>query len=71
MVVKPREERTGAGVAMMLLAVLFFTGIDTSAKRLSIAGLPVLQIVFVRYAGHFLYANLVYLPQEGVSAWVA
>ena len=29
MVVKPREERTGAGVAMMLLAVLFFTGIDT------------------------------------------
>lgn len=69
MVVKPREERTGAGVAMMLLAVLFFTGIDTSAKWLSIAGLPVLQIVFVRYAGHFLYANLVYLPQEGVSAY--
>lgn len=69
MVVKPREERAGAGVAMMLLAVLFFTGIDTSAKWLSIAGLPVLQIVFVRYAGHFLYANLVYLPQEGVSAY--
>jgi drug/metabolite transporter (DMT)-like permease len=69
MAVRPREERTGAGVAMMLLAVLFFTGIDTSAKWLSIAGLPVMQIVFLRYAGHFIYANLVYLPQEGVVAY--
>ncbi|GGE58505.1 DMT family transporter [Actibacterium pelagium] len=69
MVVRPREERTSGGVAMMLLAVMFFTGIDTSAKWLSIAGLPVLQIVFVRYAGHFLYANLIYLPQEGASAY--
>ncbi len=69
MAVRPREERTGAGVAMMLLAVIFFTAIDTSAKWLSIAGLPVLQIVFVRYAGHFVFANLVYLPQEGVSAY--
>ena len=69
MVVHPREERTGAGVGLMLLAVICFTGIDTSAKWLTIAGLPVVQIVFVRYAGHFLYANLIYLPQEGLEAY--
>jgi drug/metabolite transporter (DMT)-like permease len=69
MVVRPREEKTGAGILMMLLAVLFFTGIDTSAKWLTIAGIPVLQIVFIRYAGHFIYANLIYLPREGWTAY--
>ena len=69
MAVRPREEKTGAGIGMMLVAVVFFTGIDTSAKWLSIAGIPVLQIVFVRYAGHFIYGNLFYLPQEGLTAY--
>jgi len=49
----------------MALAVIFFTGIDTSAKWLSIAGLPILQIVFIRYFGHLVIALLIYLPQEG------
>lgn len=69
MVVRPREERTGAGVLVMLGAVILFTGIDTSAKWLSGVGLPVMQIVFMRYAGHFVYANVVYLPQEGWEAY--
>ncbi len=41
-----------AGIGLMLLAYLAFSMIDTSAKWLSLAGLPVLQIVFMRYAGH-------------------
>lgn len=49
----------------MALAVVFFTGIDTSAKWLSIAGLPVIQIVFLRYFGHLVCALAIYLPQEG------
>lgn len=53
----------------MALAVVFFTCIDTSAKWLSLAGLPVLQIVFSRYAGHFLYAAALYIPQEGLQAF--
>lgn len=53
----------------MALAVVFFTCIDTSAKWLSLAGLPVLQIVFSRYAGHFVYALALYLPQEGPTAF--
>lgn len=63
--VRPREDRTAAGVAVMALAVVFFTCIDTSAKWLAIAGIPVLQIVFARYAGHFVYALAFYLPREG------
>ena len=61
----PRENRVLAGVLTMALAVIFFTCIDTSAKWLSIAGIPVLQIVFARYAGHFIYALAIYLPREG------
>lgn len=67
--VRPREERTAAGVLIMALAVALFTCIDTSAKWLSLAGLPVLQIVFSRYAGHFIYALGLYLPQEGLSTF--
>jgi drug/metabolite transporter (DMT)-like permease len=51
----------------MALAVVFFTCIDTSAKWLAIAGFPVSQIVFARYAGHLIYTLALYLPQEGVS----
>ncbi|MEQ9240199.1 DMT family transporter [Roseovarius indicus] len=66
---KPREDRTAAGVLTMLCAVVFFTCIDSSAKWLSLAGMPVLQIVFARYFGHFVYATLIYMPQEGLSAF--
>lgn len=62
---RPREERTAAGVLLMALAVVFFTCIDTSAKWLILGGLPVLQVVFARYLGHFLYGVALYLPQEG------
>ncbi len=66
---KPREDRTAAGVLTMFCAVVFFTCIDTSAKWLTVAGLPVMQVVFARYFGHFLYAAIIYLPQEGLEAF--
>lgn len=40
------------GIGLMLAAYLGFSMIDVSAKWLTLAGLPVLQIVFIRYAGH-------------------
>ncbi len=67
--VRPREERTAAGIATMALAVAFYTCIDSSAKWLNLIGLPVVQIVFFRYAGHFVYSLLLYVPQEGMSAF--
>ncbi len=65
--VKEREPRTRAGLITMLVAVIFFTCIDTSAKWLILAGIPALQVVFVRYFGHLLLALALYLPQEGLD----
>lgn len=56
-------------LAIMAGAVLLFTGIDTSAKWLILSGLPALQVVFARYAGHFLTAALAFLPSEGLHAF--
>ena len=39
------------GITLMLLAFLLFSLIDASAKWLAVAGLPALQIAFMRYAG--------------------
>lgn len=64
----PREDRAALGLMAMCAAVFFFTCIDTSGKWLILAGLPPLQVVFARYAGHFLLALLVMLPQEGPDA---
>lgn len=66
---EPREHRVFAGVLAMALAVIFFTGIDTSAKWLSILGIPILQIVFIRYAGHFLISLAIYVPREGLEVF--
>lgn len=68
MSVQPREEKTALGVGLMALAVGFFTCIDTSAKWLVLAGLPALQVVFVRYAVHFAMSLVVFLPTEGRAA---
>ena len=65
MKVLPREERTASGVMMMALAVAFFSGIDVTAKWLTLAGLPVIQIVFIRYLVHFALGLAIYFPLEG------
>ena len=67
--IAPREEKTAIGLALMALSVVFFTMIDTSAKWLVLAGLAPLQVVFVRYAGHFVVSLLLFLPREGVSVF--
>ncbi|WP_417724041.1 DMT family transporter [Salipiger sp.] len=65
MSIAPREENTARGVLLMALAVLGFTCIDTSAKWLLGAGIPALQVVWCRYAGHLVVALLVLAPVEG------
>lgn len=67
----PREDRAAAGVMTMFFAVVFFTCIDSSAKWLVLAGLPVMQVVFVRYFGHFIYAMIYYLPKERGDLFVS
>ncbi len=65
--VAPKEERTALGVGLMALGVTFMTGIDTSAKWLLLAGVPVVQIVFMRYAVALVLALGWFLPREGVA----
>ena len=65
MVIVAREERRLTAILLMLLAFLLFTGIDTSAKWLVQAGLPATEVVFVRFAVHFMIAMALILPQEG------
>ncbi len=67
--VAPKEDRTALALGIMALTVCFFTMIDTSAKWLVMAGLPALQVVFARYAIHFVLALVVFLPQEGPVAF--
>ncbi|MGB3243195.1 MAG: DMT family transporter [Sulfitobacter sp.] len=69
--VAPREERIMLALGSMALAVVLFTMIDTSAKWLVLAGLPALQVVFMRYTVHFLLSVVVFLPREGLSALIS
>ncbi|MFO6463066.1 DMT family transporter [Jannaschia sp. KMU-145] len=49
---RPRVDDARRGIALMLLAYLLFSLTDTSVKWLSLAGLPALQLAFMRYATH-------------------
>ena len=66
--VAARETRTALGLCIMTVGVVFLTLIDTSAKWLVLAGLPVFQVVFVRSLVHFMLALAVALPSEGTDA---
>ncbi|MFD0917187.1 DMT family transporter [Pseudahrensia aquimaris] len=52
-----REDRAAFGIALMLMAYLMFSFIDTSVKWLAIAGIPALQLSFMRYFGHFIIST--------------
>lgn len=62
----PIEDRRLAGIGLMLLAFLCFTGIDSSAKWLVQAGLPPREVVFLRFAVHLAIALALILPRDGL-----
>lgn len=61
----PREDKLSLAVSLILGAFFFFIMIDTSAKWLVGAGMPALQVVFIRYAGHFASTMVFLFPKEG------
>ena len=63
--VPPVEERRNLAIALMLGAFFCFTGIDTCARWLATAGMPPLEVSFVRYAGHFAIMAALVQP----TAW--
>ncbi len=52
---------------MMLAAYLLFAMIDTSVKWLALAGLPALQLAFMRYVGHFAI-SFAEVSRDGLGA---
>jgi len=63
----PRRESLPLGIGLTLIAYAGFTMIDSSAKWLGQAGIPTMEIVFVRYAVHFFVISAVMLPTRGLS----
>jgi len=62
--------RTSYAFALMLGAFLCFSAMDTSAKWLvSVAVIPAIQVAFLRYLVHFLWALTIYVPREGVAVF--
>jgi len=64
---RPRENRAGLAVATLLVVFAMFTSMDTIAKWLVTAGLPAIQVAFLRYAVHFVAILVAYLPGSGLS----
>lgn len=62
--VKPIEDRRLLGITLMLSALFCYTVIDSCAKLMVQAGLPSMEVVFVRYAGQFILVLALFLPRE-------
>ena len=63
----PIEDRRTLGIGLLVFSQLFFATLDTSAKWLSVAGIPVFEVVFVRYAVPVVILLAVLLPTRGLS----
>lgn len=47
------EDKPIAGIVLILIANLMFSGVDTGSKWLGVLGIGALQLSFMRYFGHF------------------
>lgn len=65
--IAPLTERRLLGIGLTLAAYFMFTGIDSSAKWLALAGIPAAQIVFLRYVLHLALVLGINLPQTGLA----
>ncbi len=60
--VAPREDRRLMAIGLIVLTLLCFSALDTSAKWLVLHGIPTTEVVFVRYAVHLLLVVALTLP---------
>ncbi len=63
----PQSPNLSLGFALMFGAFFCFAAMDASAKWLVTAALPTLQVAFVRYLVHFIWAVVIYFPREGLQ----
>ena len=67
--IAPIEDRRSLGIGLVVLAQVFFAVLDTSAKWLSVAGIPVFEVVFVRYLVPVAVLLAVLLPGQGLAVF--
>ncbi|MEM9059268.1 MAG: DMT family transporter [Pseudomonadota bacterium] len=65
---KPREDRRGLAIGLMMLAFACFTVLDTSAKLLVTEGMSPLMAAFARYAVHLGIVAALILPTQGTES---
>jgi drug/metabolite transporter (DMT)-like permease len=63
--VRPIEERRLLAIGLVLVGYFMFTLIDTCAKWLAQSGLPMTEVVFVRYATQLFLVSALFLPTRG------
>jgi len=60
------KSNAGRGIACMCLAVLLMPVMNACAKALA-ADFPVMQVVWARFTGHFIFMTLLFLPMRGIG----
>ena len=65
--IAPIEDRRTLGIGLLVFAQVFFAALDTSAKWLSVAGIPVFEVVFVRYLVPVVLLVAFLAPSRGLS----
>ncbi len=68
--IAPIEERRTFGIGIILVSQLFIVLIDPSAKWLQAAGLPLAEVIWVRYLVHLLFAVGLFAPTRGRALFV-
>ncbi len=65
--VKPVEDRRMLGISMVLVSLIMFTGIDSSAKYLVLEGMGTGQVVFMRYGINLAILLALLFPLMGTK----
>jgi drug/metabolite transporter (DMT)-like permease len=60
----------GRAALYMMLTALFIPILNASAKYLA-TRYPIIEIVWARYAGHFIYMVIVFAPRRGLNLLIA
>lgn len=56
-------------ILLVVVAVSLFSVLDVCAKLIAMRGVPVLEIVWVRYAVHFAFAAILLNPLSSPASW--
>lgn len=62
--IQPVENAPLQGIALMIVAFTTFAGLDTTAKYL-VQSYPTEQVIWARYAGHMVFALIIFWPRNG------